>query len=87
MNRIPPTETCRTLLLQMAAYLERARPDSPMWPDGRGIIAGQLAAEHYGIRADLVADAEAELLAHAPDVEDGATRAQYAKSLRAAARG
>ncbi|MGP3686513.1 hypothetical protein ACTVZO_17705 [Streptomyces sp. IBSNAI002] len=86
MTSIPPTATCRTLLLQMADYLDHARPDSPMWAEGRGIIAGQVAAEHYGIRADLVAAAEAEVLAHAPDVATGTTRRQYATALRTVAR-
>ncbi|MFD6874515.1 MULTISPECIES: hypothetical protein [unclassified Streptomyces] len=81
----PPTDTCRALLLQMAAYLSRARPDSLMWPEGRRLLAGQLAAERFGIRADLVAAAEAEVLAHAPTVATGATRRQYAQTLRAAA--
>lgn len=85
MNSIPPTDTCRTLLLRMAAYLDQARPDSPMWAEGRKILAGQIAAEYYGIRADLVAAAEAELLAHAPDVADGIKRGQYAEQLRTAA--
>jgi hypothetical protein len=86
MNTTPPTDTCRTLLLQMAAYLDRSRPDSLMWRASRELLVGQLAAEHHGIRSDLVAAAEAELLAHAPDVEDGTTRRQYAKTLRDAAR-
>ncbi|MFB6517456.1 hypothetical protein [Streptomyces sp. NPDC056401] len=86
MTGLPPTETCRALLLQMAAYLDRSRPTGVMWPEGRGIIAGQFAAEHYGIRADLVADVEAELLAHAPAVTPGTLRSQYAEQLRNAAR-
>lgn len=86
MTGLPPTETCRALLLQMAAYLDRSRPTSVMWPEGRGIIAGQFAAEHYGIRADLVATIEAELLAHAPAITPGILRGQYAKQLRDAAR-
>ncbi|MEU6294843.1 hypothetical protein [Streptomyces erythrochromogenes] len=79
------TDTCRALLLRMAAYLDRARPDGLMWAEGRRIVAGQVAAEHYGIRADLVADAEAELLDHAPEVAAGITRHEYAEQLRTAA--
>ncbi|WP_030387052.1 hypothetical protein [Streptomyces sp. NRRL S-241] len=81
----PPTETCRALLLRIAAYLDRSRPTSLMWPASRELLAGQFAAEHYGIRTDLVAEIEAELLAHAPGVTPGTRRKQYAKELRRAA--
>ncbi|WP_405710051.1 hypothetical protein OG264_16010 [Streptomyces xanthophaeus] len=85
MTLQPPSDTCRLLLRQMADYLDHARPDSLMWPASRELLAGQLAGAHYGIRADLVADAEAELLEHAPGVEPGARRSQYADALRDAA--
>ncbi|MFD9306116.1 hypothetical protein ACFWCB_26265 [Streptomyces sp. NPDC060048] len=83
---LPPTDTCRTLLLQMAAHLDLALPNGLMWPASRELLAGQVAGQYYGIRADLVADAEAELLTHAPAVTPGMRRAQYAEELRDAAR-
>ncbi|MFG2993970.1 hypothetical protein ACGFZK_32545 [Streptomyces sp. NPDC048257] len=82
----PPTDTCRALLLKIADYLDRSRPDSLMWPASRELLAGQFAAEHYGIRTDLVAQAETELLAHAPGVTPGTRRKDYAEELRDAAR-
>ncbi|WP_030659758.1 MULTISPECIES: hypothetical protein [Streptomyces] len=85
MTGQPPSDTCRTLLLQIASYLEHSRPDSLMWPGSRDLLVGQFASEHYGIRRDLVAEAEAELLALAPGVAPAITRRQYAKQLRAAA--
>ncbi|WP_328739900.1 hypothetical protein OHA91_22870 [Streptomyces erythrochromogenes] len=85
MTGQPPSDTCRTLLLQIASYLDRSRPESLMWPASRDLLVGQFAAEHYGIRRDLVAEAEAELLAHAPGVVPGIKRSQYAEQLRAAA--
>lgn len=81
----PPSDTCRALLLQIAAYLERSRPKSLMWPASRELLVGQFAADHYGIRSDLVAEVEAELLAHSPGVTPGTRRKQYAKQLRDAA--
>ncbi|MCY0921856.1 MULTISPECIES: hypothetical protein [unclassified Streptomyces] len=79
------TDTCRALLLRIAAYLDRSRPTHLMWPGSRDILARMVAVEHHGLHTDLATETEREILTHAPGVTPGIRRARYAEELRRAA--
>lgn len=80
-----PTEACRELLIAIADYLGRARPDHAMWEASRLLLARQFAVARFGDDSALVAEAEQQILGWAPPVRAGTTRDEYATILRLAA--
>ncbi|MFJ3978369.1 hypothetical protein [Streptomyces sp. NPDC090021] len=85
-TRLPDADT-RALLQQIAARLAAERPTHPMRKTLRLALALTFAARRHGYGTDRAATAEENVLAHAPDVEPGLTRAQYAQQLLDAAGG
>ncbi|KJY18399.1 hypothetical protein VR43_25255 [Streptomyces sp. NRRL S-104] len=82
-----PDADTRALLQQIAARLLAERPAHPMRESLRQAFALTFATRRHGHGTARAARAEELLLAHAPAVEDGLTRQQYAKLLREAAGG
>ncbi|WP_405423555.1 hypothetical protein [Streptomyces erythrochromogenes] len=85
-TRLPDADT-RALLQQIAARLTAERPQHPMRESLRQALALTFAARRHGYGTQRAAAAEEQLLAHAPAVEPGTTRQQYAGALREAAGG
>ncbi|MFJ7166487.1 hypothetical protein ACIQUV_13375 [Streptomyces globosus] len=83
---LPDADT-RVLLIQMAARLAAERPQHPMRPSVREALALTFATRRYGYGTDRAARAEADVLTHAPAVEAGMPRGQYARLLRQTAGG
>ncbi|MFJ6783729.1 hypothetical protein [Streptomyces yangpuensis] len=77
----------RALLLQIAARLTAERPQHPMRESLRQALALTFAARRHGYGTERAAAAEERILGHAPVVEVGATRRQYAQQLLDAAGG
>ncbi len=85
-TRTPDADT-RVLLQQIAARLTAERPQHPMRESLRQALALTFATRRHGYGTDRAARAEKELLAHAPAVETGLSRQQYALQLIEAAGG
>ncbi|MER6252921.1 hypothetical protein ABT224_16325 [Streptomyces sp. NPDC001584] len=85
-TRRPDADT-RALLQQIAARLTAERPQHPMRASLREALALTFAARRHGYGTARATRAEELLLAHAPAVEKGTTRSQYAAELRQAAGG
>lgn len=85
-TRLPDADT-RALLQQIAARLTAERPNHPMRDGIRTALALTFATRRHGYGTDRATRAEELLLAHAPAVELGMTRRQYAEELRQAAEG
>ncbi|MFI8106270.1 hypothetical protein [Streptomyces sp. NPDC086023] len=84
-TRLPDADT-RVLLLALAARLSAERPTEPMRSNVLTALALTYAERRHG-RTSRAERAEADVLAHAPDVPDGSSRGQYARLLRLAAGG
>ncbi|WP_405436652.1 hypothetical protein OG373_06690 [Streptomyces avidinii] len=82
-----PDADTRALLQQIAARLTAERPQHPMRESLRQALALTFATRRHGYGTDRAARAEELLLACAPGVEKGWTRARYAEALREAAGG
>ncbi|WCD86368.1 hypothetical protein KPP03845_102714 [Streptomyces xanthophaeus] len=85
-TRTPDADT-RALLQQIAARLLAERPQHPMRESLRQALVLTFATRRHGYGTARAARAEELLLAHAPAVEPGTTRKQYAAELRRAAGG
>ncbi|MER6199832.1 hypothetical protein ABT234_20985 [Streptomyces sp. NPDC001586] len=85
-TRRPDADT-RALLQQIAARLTAERPTHPMRETLRLALALRFATRRHGYGTARATRAEALLLTHAPAVEPGTTRQQYAAELRQAAGG
>ncbi|MFE9481478.1 hypothetical protein ACFYNM_23080 [Streptomyces spororaveus] len=82
-----PDADTRALLQQIAARLTAERPQHPMRESLRQALALTFATRRHGYGTARATAAEELLLAHAPAVETGLTRQQYAAELRQAAGG
>ncbi|MFD5514132.1 hypothetical protein ACFWIB_41555 [Streptomyces sp. NPDC127051] len=82
-----PDAATRVLLLAIAARLAAERPTGRMTPSTREALAFAFATRRHGYGTALAEQVEQQLLAYAPVVARGATRARYAKALRRAAVG
>ncbi|MFD4245080.1 hypothetical protein ACFWP3_26355 [Streptomyces sp. NPDC058525] len=82
-----PDADTRVLLRQIAARLTAERPQHPMRESLRAALALTFATRRHGYGTDRAARAEELILAHAPAVERGTTRQQYAAELCQAAGG
>ncbi|MGW2584543.1 hypothetical protein ACWCYZ_24990 [Streptomyces virginiae] len=85
-TRRPDADT-RALMQQIAARLLAERPAHPMRETLRLALALTFATRRHGYGTARAEQAEQQLLAFAPAVEDGTTRKQYAAELLEAAGG
>ncbi|MFI8278544.1 hypothetical protein ACIGBH_27460 [Streptomyces sp. NPDC085929] len=82
-----PSETCRRLLLDIAQYLQVARPTDVMAEASRVYLASSHAQRWYGQDTATGAAHTRQVLQHAPAPQPGQTRGEYALILRDVAGG